>query len=274
MKTTKDLKRFVKQKTAGAVKSTRTLFGGKKGDAIPVYVLGVQRSGTTMMMHCFNQLSQFEVLGEKSRATENIRLKGEAEIKAIIAECRHPFIAFKPLMESAQADYLLNLKSGAKALWVFRKVEDRASSAVERFGDHNLEILTAISKGEMLDSWQAEGLTEENLELIKSFDWEKISPENAAAIFWYVRNTLFFSQGLDQRPDVMPVCYEDLVTDPVATLKKVCRFIGCEFNTSMSDIVHGKSVGKGGNNLDPKIADLCGPMYERLRKAQENFCVS
>lgn len=271
MKTPKDLKRFVKQKTAGAVKNTRSLIVGKKGEATPVFVLGVQRSGTTMMMHCFDKLPDFEVLGEESRATVNIRLKSESEIKQIIADCRFKFIAFKPLMESAQADYLLNFKKGAKAIWMFRRVEDRASSAVERFGDHNLEVLSAIAEGKMLDSWQAQGLGESDFELIKSFDWKNVSPKNAAAIFWYLRNSLFFSQKLNERDDVIPVCYEDLVSNPVETLQRVCDFIGCDFDTAMADIVHGKSVGKGGNSLDPEIANLCGPMYDRLKAAQESF---
>lgn len=270
MKTPQDLKRFVMQKTAGTFKATKSILK-KKGMAIPVYVFGVQRSGTTMMIHCFNQLPDAEVLGEKSKATVNIKLKSNDEIRAIINDSKHDFVVFKPLMESAKAPELLSLKSGSKALWVFRKVEDRASSAVERFGDHNLEVLTAISKGEMMDSWQAEGLTEENLKMIKSFDWSTVSPEDAAAVFWYIRNSLYFDLGFDKRKDIMPVAYEELVQRPEETLKRVCKFVGCEYVSGMAEIIHGKSLGKGGDSLDKRVSDMCHPMYDRLDKMQREF---
>lgn len=270
MKTSKDLKRLIKQKTASPIKAAKNLLK-PKGHAIPIYVFGVQRSGTTMMLECFEQLSNVEVLGEVSKATVNIKLKSNEEIKTIINESKFDFVAFKPLMESAKAAELLSLKEGSKALWLFRKVEDRASSAVELFGDHNLQVLTAFAEGKMLDSWQADGMTKENLDLVKSFDWGTMSPQNAAAVFWYIRNSLYFDMGFDKRDDIMPVAYEELVLHPEETLMRICKFVGCNYVKQMAEIIHGKSVGKGGDNLDKRVAELCYPLYDRLATKQKAF---
>jgi len=56
-----------------------------------------------------------------------------------------------------------------------------------------------------------------------------MSPHTASALFWYLRNSLFFSQGLEDRPDIVPLSYEDLASDPRKTMLHVCRFLGAEF---------------------------------------------
>jgi hypothetical protein len=176
---------------------------------------------------------------------------------------------FKPLTDSHRGRELLSLIPNSTAIWAFRRVEDRANSAVAKFGDHNLQILRAFSEGRELDRWQAQGLTDENFEFIRSFDYANCSAEAAAAIFWYLRNSLYFSQGLDSLPSVLPLAYEDLVSDPSAVLRGVCHLAGGRFDERMVSDVHAKSIGRRESRLPVEIQQLCQPMYERLHDMQK-----
>ena len=55
-----------------------------------------------------------------------------------------------------------------------------------------------------------------------------VDAESAAALFWLVRNRLYFEQGLAERPDVHLVCYERVVADPEAEIDALARFLGVE----------------------------------------------
>ena len=48
---------------------------------------------------------------------------------------------------------------------------------------------------------------EHNLEIIRRFDYDRMTPESAAVLFWFVRNSLYFDLALDRRPDVALASY-------------------------------------------------------------------
>lgn len=237
--------------------------------ATPCYVLGVQRSGTTMILDCLDQSMAVEILAEESKAMNGFYLKPNDELEDVIRTTRHRLVVFKPLLDAHRSPELLALTPKSKALWVFRLVEDRANSAVAKFGSNNLDLLTAFSNGRQLDTWQAQGLTGEDVELIESFDYTDMSPHVAAAIFWYVRNSIFFSTGLDEMDNVLPIAYEDLVSKPAEVMPGICRFLGCDYNESMIKDIHSRSVGRSPSNLSERVEALCSPLYDRLHAIQK-----
>src|SRR5919202_3856242 len=109
-----------------------------------------------------------------------------------------------PLCDSHRTPELLDdvgLSPAPLALWAYRSVDGRVRSAVAKFGTDNLRILRDLAAGRGHERWQAQRLSADSLELIGSFDWATMSPASAAALFWYVRNRLFFELGLDRRED-------------------------------------------------------------------------
>lgn len=239
-------------------------------NAKAVFVLGVQRSGTTMLIDCLDKSVETEVLGEVSRAMENVRLKDTHVIAEIIKDCPAKAAVFKPLTDSHKARELLDMSPNVRVCWSFRRASDRANSAVAKFGSNNLELLAAFTKGEKMDTWQAQGMSQDSLDLIRSFDIETMTPHSAAGLFWVIRNSMFFEMGLDKEERVLPISYEDLVSNPKTIMRGVCDFCGIRYDDKLVSGIHARSIGKEESRLDPEIKALCDDMYARFHALQQD----
>ena len=260
--------RFVDKKQLASRKWAWQRLHPREGPARCVFILGAQRSGTTMLIRCLNESLPIDVFGEASRAMRDWRLRDLDTVRDIAASSRARVVVFKPLTESHRARELLSEFPDAVICWAFRRAADRANSSVARFGPHNLEYLSGFVRGELLDTWQAQGLSDESMRLLKSFDYTSMSPYSASALFWLVRNALFFEQQLQSEERVLPLAYETVVSRPDAAFKALGRFFGFEHSPDITARIHAKSIGKKQSRLAPEIEALCDEMYERLIAAQ------
>ena len=263
------LTRFLSTSVLAARKSVWRLIHDQSPNATAMFVLGAQRSGTTMLIDCLEKSIETEVLGEVSRAMENFRLRDLETVTSIIQESGARVVVFKPLTDSDKAKALLNLGPHVAVCWAYRRAADRANSAVAKFGSNNLELVKAFAKGEMMDSWQAQGLSNDSLELIRSFDVDRMTPHSAAGLFWVIRNNIFFEQGLDHDERVLPVSYEDLVSDPARIMRGICKFSGIRYEPRLVSSIHSRSIGKEESRLDRRIQELCDDMYSKFHALQE-----
>src|SRR5690606_31558450 len=111
---------------------------------------------------------------------------------------------------SQNARRLIEAIPGLKAIWLFRRYADVASPDLKLFGPRNgIDNLRPIAANDPED-WRCENLGAATRRVIESFFDEDMSPYDAAALFWYVRNALLFEQRLDEEPSVLLVRYEDL----------------------------------------------------------------
>ena len=262
------LSRFIKRQKFAARKALWRTFRSYDGESSAVFILGAQRSGTTLLLFCLEKSMEFDVLGESSKAMIDYRIRSNDEVRELVRSSHHRIVVFKPLTDSHRSREFLDLVPDTRVIWAFRRVEDRANSSVAKFGDHNLQILRDISRGIGMERWQAQGLTGDLLDVIRSFDYTDMLPEAASAIFWYVRNSLFFEAGLENCDRVLPLAYEDLVSDPPTIMRGVCRFVGGQFKESMVRDVHAKSVGLRESKIPGDIQALCMPLYDKLHDVQ------
>ena len=264
------VKKFIGRSSLAARKAMWRLTNDNSPGAKAVFILGAQRSGTTLLLECLDRSMRFEVLGESSEAMGNYRIKDGEYIRNKVRSSRHEFVVFKPLTDSHRALEFLSLLPGTRAIWAFRSVEDRVNSSVAKFGDHNLQVLRGLSRGEGLERWQAQGLAEADLAFIKTFDYSTMSPYTASALFWYLRNSMYFSLGLQDMPSVLPLAYEDLAKEPKATMQRVCGFLGARFDDDMIGTVHAQSIGRDEPRLSHEMLALCQPLYDRLYAIQRD----
>lgn len=123
-------KKKVQQSLIPAVKEKRILF-----------IIGCQRSGTTMMQKVFEKDLKSKVYGEFSRLSywdpEKIRLNPMDQLKREFGKVSPPLIVLKPLVETQNIDELLGYFPESKALWMYRNYKDVAASNLINFGQKN-----------------------------------------------------------------------------------------------------------------------------------------
>jgi hypothetical protein len=237
------------------------------GTAMPVWLVGVQRSGTNMVVRGLEELPEVEVHNENDRrAFERFRLRPDAVVREIVVASAHRYVLFKPLCDSHRVDELLELRTPThgRAIWAYRGVDGRVRSALAKFGDTNLRVLSEIAAGRGAHMWQAQRLSDENLELIRSFDWTSMTAASAAALFWYVRNSLFFDLGLDRRDDVLLSSYDALVRKPEAGTQTVADFLGLDWHPGLCAHIENRNGGVSAIDLDARVRRLCDELEERL----------
>lgn len=241
-------------------------------NAVPVFVVGVQRSGTNMLVLGLERSPEFEVHNENDDAAfDRFLLRPRSEIRALVEGSGQRYVLLKPLCDSHRVPELLDrlgTPSPGRAIWAFRDVDGRVRSAVEKFGDANRNALRDIASGEGLDSWQAGGLSQERLALVRSFEYDSMSPQSAAALFWFLRNSLFFDLGLDRRDDVALASYEAMVRDPERAMRPICSFLDFPYRSELIAHVDARTTrAKPPLDLDTRIRALCSDLEERLGEA-------
>jgi hypothetical protein len=251
----------------------RRAHGSAPGTARAVLLVGLQRSGTNMVVRGLERAPEFEVYNENhSAAFDRFQLRPVGHIRGLLEASGHPYVLLKPLCDTHRTPELLEAlrtRSDPRALWVYRSAEGRARSAVAKFGDQNLRVLRELAQGRGRDRWQAQGLSSDSLELIGRLDWSSVDAVSAAALFWYVRNRLYFELGLEGRPDVLLVSYDAMVADPAAEMRRICGFLDFPYHPRLvAGITARPPASTPAVALQPQIAACCAELAAELEAAR------
>jgi hypothetical protein len=243
-------------------------------------ILGCQRSGTTMMTRIFDNDLRAKVYGEFSKLssrdkTDKLRLDPLDSVKSALTKDKAPFIVLKPLVESQRAPELLAYFGAhfdhARALWMYRHYKDVVSSNLKRFGrDNGVHDVRPIAMGEP-DNWRSEGASDAVRATVRRHFSETMSLYDAAALFWFARNSLLFDLDLHDHPEVMICKYEDLVANPRDMVERIYGFAQQAFpEEEIFAESHRESVGKGKSvELSPDIERLCEGLWQKIDAAYQ-----
>lgn len=240
-------------------------------------ILGCQRSGTTMMTRIFEKDLNAKVFPEHSVLSnqdklDGLRLNPLDEVNKVLMRERFPLVVLKPLVETQNGVALLNFFDDSRALWMFRHYADVANSNLNRFGLGNgIKNLRFIAQRDSTN-WRSEKVSPPLQELVDRYFSEEMNPYDAAALFWYVRNSYFFELDLVSDPRVLMVRYSDLTEKAAVIVKEIYDHIGLPFpGPQLVSDVHSHSVGKGEKlDFSPEIERLCEEMLDRLDQAYDS----
>lgn len=249
---------------------------GRPGDQTILFILGIQRAGTSLMYWVFERDLGVKIYRESSELTsgdalEHVRLNPLPEVKGRLGRVGAPVVVLKPLVESQRVHELLATFPGSRALWQYRHYQDVASSNLKAFGmDNGLKDLRPFLENDP-DNWRSQNSAAETRETLRRFVRDDMNPYDAAALFWWARCRLYFDLGLDRDPRVMLCRYEDLATDPAGTMRRVYAFVGRPYpGDHITRDVHPQSVGKGRvSKLSPEVDRLCADLLARLDRLNE-----
>ena len=217
----------------------------------------------------FQPVTFDEVSSLSTQDPERLRLDPLPDVRDKIEAARAGLVIAKPLVESQNLADLLDGIPGSRAVWMYRHYRDVARSNVKYFGQGNGHYdLAPILAGDQGD-WRAEHMAAEDVGKIQELYSENLGPHDAAALFWYARNCLYFSRGLVSDDRVRLCRYGDLVTRSALVMKGIYRFIDRPWSGDriLGD-VFADSKGKGRDiELSPAVRELCEGMLVRLDEA-------
>ena len=244
-----------------------------------LFIMACHRSGTSILLSAFTEDSSSWTFGEFGKLNiqsgqKKLRLKSTEEIRNILKTYSSSFFVTKPLTEIPNAANLLQTYPNSRILWIYRDYKDVASSNLKQFGEKNgIKDIRPIHE-EDKENWRSYGSSDRTTEIIQKYFSEDMKYLDAAALFWYSRNILFFEQGLEKSDRVMIIKYEDLVAHPGLFFSEIYRLMDKPYKEETIAKIHARSVGKGKSILlDKEIDDLCAQVYSNLEKAynQQSF---
>lgn len=241
-----------------------------------VFIMGIQRAGTSLMYWVFERDLDVKIYRESSELTtgdtlEHVRLNPLPSVKTRLGRDKAPLVVLKPLVESQRVHELMTTFPGSKVLWQYRHYQDVASSNLKAFGmDNGVKDLRPFLANDP-DNWRSQNSTAETRDTIRRFFHEDMNPYDAAALFWWARCRLYFDLNLVADRNVLLCRYEDLATDPAATMRHIYAFLGRPYpGDHIVRDVHPQSVGKGRvSRLSPAVDALCADLLGRLDQLNE-----
>lgn len=244
-----------------------------------VFIIACQRSGTSIMVKVFQKDFQTKVYEDEhspitSEDTKTfIRFNSFESLRKIFNRVHAKVIITKPLVELQNILSYFDLFPGSKAIWIYRNYKDVAFSNITHFGKENgHRNLRPILENDQ-KNWRSENLPSNIRNVVLEHYHDDMSSYDAAALFWYVRNALFFDLGLDKREDVAMCKYEDFVSKPKENIKRLYTFLDIPYpGDKIVDEVHTKATGKGTKlTLSPEIDEICKRLYKKM---EETYKVS
>jgi len=232
-----------------------------------VFVAGAQRSGTNMLMECLDWSGETDAFHESDpRAFKDYQMLSREVIHGLVHHSRFPFVPIKALCEAEQLKSLLEEFAPAKAIWVVRDFGDTVNSAMRNFPDFTGRIQEIVRDPKTTPGWFARGISDETLALLRRLHHPDMTSATASALRWYIRNVLFFEQGLDQDGRVLVVHYANMVTQPGPTMEAVFSFSGLpDFSPFITRKVHARSIRKNPPPpIDPGVVEACEALQARF----------
>lgn len=238
-------------------------------EKLPVFVVGSNRSGTQMVCEAIGKSPHGWGYpeSESNIAFRDYQLRADWLIKLLIRLSPAPIVSFGNILDSQLTNDLLARYEGARAIWVYRRYEDAASSSVHKWGSHLKDDLVRwVARGE-LERLGARGkrISIDTVRLFGELFHEDLSNEDGACLYWYMRNQLFFDLNLHKNPRVLIVQYEDTVLNPETAFLRIFDFLGFPYDPAIINGIFASSIGKfPWPGLEPRIQEICDVLKVRL----------
>jgi hypothetical protein len=237
-----------------------------------LFIVGCQQSGITLMQDIFKREPNTKIYPECSRLTSEdkaarLRLNPLPQVKATLSRDLAGLVVLQPLVETQNILELLRYFPGSKAVFLYRNYEDVAASGLRQFGRAvGINDLRCIVSSQP-DNWRAEHVTRAVRDVIEAHFSESMNPCDAAALFWYARNSLYFDLELSREPAVMLCKFEALVMHPLATMQGIYDFVGVPFKATPRLVrnMPGEPLNTGrGIELSAPVREVCAGLLARL----------
>lgn len=275
----RDSEPLVRRRARALVKRlARSAVRARPGERRVVLIFGCQRSGTTMLQQTFLDRSwRVLILEEHDRrlvgpgpGPEETAWQDYSTVMARIRRLPFEVVAAKPLVESASAAALMDAAGPVKAIWMLRRYPEVARSNVSRFGTGNpYRDLLPIRSRDALD-WRYKGATEETWETVTALLNRRLTPFDAAALFWWTRNKLYFDQRLWADDRIRILRYDRACNQPGEVIKSLSSHIGLALPPGpIAQRVRARPARPETGELDADVDRLCKKLWDSFEGCPE-----
>lgn len=258
-----------------ALKATAQLrYPSDNPDRRYVFIVGMQRSGTTTLVRIFERDFRTRVYQEHSPLSNQdlerrIRLNPLPDVDHALRKVGAPLVVLKPLVETQKTPTLLDHFNPSLAVWCYRHYLAVAQSNIRQFADrggrNNLRPIVQRNQ----ENWRAEVVPPEVGETVDRLFSEEMPQLDAAALFWWVRNHLFFDLGLDADARVHMLRFERFTSEPRRAMSEIYDRLAMPY--PRNDVTAGVDASVARPNseiiLGSEIRQLCEELWERLTAA-------
>jgi hypothetical protein len=229
-------------------------------------IVGMQRSGTNMLMDAFDKSPNTQVFHDwDARAFEQYQLHDNDPIRQLTRHSRAHTVVFKTLFESTRTTDLLEQLQPARAIWLLRHYDDVVNSMVKSFGDMSAQLQKIVADPDS-NTPHGRGISADTHAAVGAVHHAGMDAHNTAALLWYIRNSSYLNQGCDQRDDIDLILYEDIVSDPVNQIRGVFERAALPFSACMASHIHAHSVRRDQpSGLDTPVRNLCDDLWQHLQ---------
>ena len=234
-----------------------------------VFVGGMQRSGTNMLMDILEKSYTTDVYHERdTRAFDNYQMREEAVIQQLSERSKAPRFIIKSLCELQNLDTLMNSFQPAKTIWIVRDYHDVVASMLKSFGNQEKQVLRILKENS--SEWLGQGMTDITRDELMGMAEPGMGDAPASAMQWYFRNVLFFDQKFEVNKNILLISYEELVGQPETQVKKICQFIGIEYHARMIKGIFSSSINRRKQpEINLQMNVLCDALQLKLKKLLE-----
>lgn len=232
-----------------------------------VFVAGVQRSGTNMLMDVLERSLLTDVYHERDgRAFDNYQMRSLSVVDGLRNQSPGSLFIIKSLCELQDLSQMMERYAPAKTVWIVRHFDDVVNSMLVSFNNQAAQVMR-VAQDPGSDDWRGLGMSDDTHALVKRLVAGGVDDASAAALQWYFRNILFFEQGFDRNPDVLLIQYEDLVTQPGEQFRKVFKFLDLPYSPWHSKHVVASSIRRREPPvIAPDIRAVCEELQDRFHR--------
>jgi len=258
----------LKRRRLRLIKALLNSVASRPGNTPPqtVFIGGIPRSGTNMVMDVLDQSYETDVFHESDpRVYSGTAVKNIEILLRYWAGTRAPVIVFKAILDSHNIPQWMDLCPPAKCVWIVRNCDDTCRSHVRSFLTTKERLGRAIH-GKEAGPWMLGNLSPSVLKVAQHHYTPDMSAESAAALLWYLRHELYFELGLHKSEDTRILYYDEFVQNPNKGMASLCSFLSINAKPRMSRDIHAKSMNtRRLDAIDPAIRKLCEEVWIRVR---------
>lgn len=238
-------------------------------DAKAVFVLGRQRSGTTMLMRVFHRHPDMLVVDEHhdNSAFLDYRIRSADTVAALLADARFPAVCLKPICDSHRLRDLRRDFPDGHFIWLYRDFRDVANSSLRKF-DGATRAVRLVCTGRPGGGWFREGISPRIEKVLRDVYHPRLTEFELACLVWWARNRLVIDSGLIGQAGITLLKYEALVSEPSTLLRWLFQRLDMRYCERVERRITSRSIGRhSAPAMDERVLELCRSTLAELDEA-------